>query len=322
MPNIISLVAEYAPERVRRTAVTTMFSGVPFGGFLGGLFARWLIPVFGWKSIFYLGGIVPIIIGLITLAALPESIRFLALRGTEGERIARIFRRIDPGFQGVNIRYVLPEERTEGLPVRELFRPGFALNTILLWIVFFMSLLIIYFTTNWLPTVLENAGLPLENAIVGTAAFHAGSVIGSIIIGSAGDRFNAKKVLGCVFFLGAIALALVGYAGGLGVTMLVISIVGFLCVGGQSGINALAAVLYPTSARSTGVGWALGVGRLGSIVGPLIGGIIIAMHWTLQQIYLLAAVPALIASGLIMCMRLKGGPADIKGTKLPAEVQD
>ncbi|MCL6592916.1 MAG: MFS transporter [Alicyclobacillus sp.] len=309
MPNIITLVAEYAPERIRKTAVSTMFSGVPFGGFIGAVLASWLIPAFGWESIFYAGGIIPLVIGLVAWGTLPESIRFLVLNRPDSQKVAKILQRMDANAGiDANTHFVLQEEKSEGIPVKELFRHGNAANTIFLWVVFFMSLLIIYFTTNWLPTVLHNVGLPLDKAILGVASLQGGGVLGSILIGSAGDKFNVKKVLVWTFILGAIGLALVGSGGSLGLTMFIIFAVGFLCVGGQCGINALAAVIYPTAARSTGVGWALGAGRVGSIIGPLIGGVIISWHWTLQQIYFVAAVPALLAALAMMFIRIKNAP--------------
>ncbi|MCL6601039.1 MAG: MFS transporter [Alicyclobacillus macrosporangiidus] len=188
--------------------------------------------------------------------------------------------------------------------MKHLFRSGYALNTVLLWIVFFMNLMIIYFVSNWMPTLLREAGLPLDKAIIGVVMLQGGGVIGGILIGSLGDRRSIRTVLAVAFLLGAVSLAVTGTMGTVPSVMAMVFISGLLVVGTQFGINALAASIYFTSVRSTGVGWALGIGRIGSIVGPLIGGALIAAHASLQTIFVVAAIPALIAGVAILLMRL------------------
>jgi AAHS family 4-hydroxybenzoate transporter-like MFS transporter len=306
MPNIIALTAEYSPSRTRKAMISAMFCGLPVGAVVGGLLARSMIPALGWKSLFYLGGIIPIVTGIIVAVALPESIRFLVTKDADSPKVARILRRIAPHTSfPASASFYLPEQRFEGMPVKHLFHRGYALNTVLLWIVFFMNLLIIYFVSNWMPTVLKEAGLPLDKAIIGVVMLQGGGVIGGIVIGSIGDRGSIRAVLAGSFILGAVSLAVTGTMHTVPSVMVMVFVSGLLVVGTQFGINALAASIYLTSVRSTGVGWALGIGRIGSIVGPLIGGTLVASHASLATVFRVAAVPALVAGAAVLLMRTK-----------------
>ncbi|MCL6594399.1 MAG: MFS transporter, partial [Alicyclobacillus sp.] len=257
MPNIIALTAEYMPLRIRKTMISVMFSGVPVGAVVGGLIASDMIPAYGWESMFYLGGIVPLVLGLILCAALPESARFLVTMGKSGsqDKVRRILRRIGVAA-GPQTTVVLAEQRLTGMPVRRLFDPGYARNTSLLWVVFFLNILIIYFVSNWLPTVLRNAGLPLSMAVIGVVALQGGGVVGAILLGRWCDAGPVRRVLGISFVLAAVTLGLIGYMHGVAATMLMIFAAGFFVIGAQNSLNALAASVYPTSVRSTGVSWA------------------------------------------------------------------
>ncbi|WP_067930071.1 MFS transporter [Alicyclobacillus kakegawensis] len=318
MPNIISLTAEYSPERVRKAMISAMFCGLPVGAVVGGLLATSMIPAWGWQSLFYLGGIIPMAIALLVACALPESIRFLVTKHAQSPKIARILSRISPSVSRADqATFVLSEPQQQGMPVKHLFRRGYAVNTVLLWIVFFMNLMIIYFVSNWMPTLLEDAGLPLDKAIIGVVMLQGGGVVGGILIGSLGDRKGLRAVLAVAFLAGAVSLAVTGTMHTLPSVMTMVFISGLLVVGTQFGINALAASIYLTSVRSTGVGWALGIGRIGSIVGPLIGGSLIAAHASLQTIFLVAAVPALIAGLATLGMRMR--PAETAAANMSAE---
>lgn len=178
--------------------------------------------------------------------------------------------------------------------------------TALLWLAFFMNLLVMYFLVNWLPSLLKELGLPLGVAILSTAILNLGGVIGAIILGRLIDNRDPYLVLGSAYAASALFIAVVAFAGAnLWVLLMGAFLAGFGVVGAQIGVNAVAAAVYPTSMRSTGVGWALGVGRIGSIIGPLAGGLLLGMGWTVQSIILTAVLPALIASGAIYALRRK-----------------
>lgn len=317
LPNVIALTSEYAPVRSRATIVTVMFCGFPLGAVLGGLASAKLIAAYGWPAVFYMGGILPLILAPALALWLPESIRFLVQRGAEPKRVAAICGRIDrAGAYEAGQRFVIEDRKLEGLPIKHLFREQRGWGTAALWLVFFCNLLLIYFLINWLPSLLREAGLSLDRAIVGTVALNAGGIVGGLALGRLIDRRGPFGVLGGAYLAGALLIALIGSLDtSVGAMMAVIALTGFCVLGTQFGINALAASYYPTSIRSTGVGWALGIGRIGSIVGPVLGGVVIALDWSIPQLFLLTAVPALVAALGVLMLKLLAGAGAISAPR-------
>ena len=300
MPNIIALTSEYAPQRLRATLVTVMFCGFPLGSTIGGLGSTWLIANWDWHSVFVVGGVLPLLLLPVLYFMLPESVRFLVARNAPESKIAPIVKRIDPDASPQAFIQGLKDEHStaaKGFSVFQLFREGRAPVTGLLWVAFFMNLLVMYFLVNWLPTLLKGAGLPLSLAILSTATLNLGGVVGAIALGRLIDKRSPYIVLGAAYAASAAFIAVIAF-GGVNLTVLLIgaALSGFGVVGAQIGCNALAASVYPTAIRATGVGWALGVGRIGAIVGPLVGGMLLARDWSPQNIILMAVIPALIAS--------------------------
>jgi MFS transporter, AAHS family, 4-hydroxybenzoate transporter len=305
MPNIIALTSEYAPKRMRAMLIAVMFCGFPLGSTVGGVVSAPLISSFGWQSVFILGGILP----LLTVAALciwlPESLRYLAARGVADKRIARLVARLNPAVvQNSESLYVTHGPRAVGFPVTKLFQEGRAPMTTLLWVAFFMNLLVMYFLVNWMPSLLRASGLALNVAILSTAVLNAGGVVGAIVLCRFVDRLDPYLVLGAAYSASALFIAGIAMGtGNLWVLMIATFLAGFGVVGAQIGMNALAASLYPTAIRSTGVGWALGVGRIGSIIGPVAGGILLGFGWNAQSVVLIAVVPALLAGIAVIALR-------------------
>ena len=306
MPNLIALTSEYAPARLRATAVMVMFCGFPLGSTIGGLIAGPLMDAYGWQAVFVVGGVAPLLLIPVLLLALPESIRFLATRGGAQERIARVLRRIDPAASAAEFVAEVQAEKAgaaQGLPMVQLFTHGRALGTVLLWVAFFMNLLVMYFLVNWLPTLIRESGLPMNLAILSSAVLNLGGVVGAVILARLLDRFSPFAVLGAAYALSAVFIAVLAFSGASAPAMLIAAaLAGFGVVGGQIGCNAVAAALYPTPIRSTGVGWALGFGRIGAIIGPLVGGALLAQAWTPQALILLAAAPALAAGAAVFLL--------------------
>jgi AAHS family 4-hydroxybenzoate transporter-like MFS transporter len=299
MPNIISLTSEYSPQARRATLVTLMFCGFPLGAVLGGLVSAQLMPHFGWPVVFYLGGVLPVILVPFLLLWLPESIRYLSARGGAQDKPLAILRRLDPaGAYSDATRCVLPEQKAEGSPISQLFAEGRGFGTALLWVMFFCNLLILYFLINWLPSVLRQAGMPIERAIIGTVVLNAGGIIGGLTLGRLVDRRRAFGVLTISYTAAAALVAAIGLSANsaIPVVMAIIFAAGFFVIGSQYCMNALAANYYPTALRSTGVGWALGIGRIGSIIGPVVGGAMIALGWDTPQLFTATAMPALVAA--------------------------
>jgi len=304
MPNPIALTCEYAPQRSRATMIMVMFIGFSLGSAVGGAIAAQLAPSYGWQSVFWLGGIFPLLLAPVLIFWLPESIRLLALKGTRNEYVAGLIRAINPALRfAPGTRFIAPEEHPEGFPVEHLFTEGRALATVLIWVMFFTNLLVIYFCATWLPTVINNTGVSVRLAVIATALFQVGGIVGTLVLAVLIERFGPYRVLAGAYFAAAILIAAIGQAGS--TIELVIPAVfgaGFCVVGAQIGANALTATFYPTFIRSTGVGWALGIGRVGSIIGPLLGGMMLSLQWHIPTIFFAGAVPVLIAGCAVLAM--------------------
>jgi MFS transporter, AAHS family, 4-hydroxybenzoate transporter len=297
MPNTIAVTSEFSPHRPRATMVMIMFCGFSAGAALGGLLAAALIPQFGWRSVFVVGGVAPLLLVPILALRLPESVRFLALTGRANERVADLLALVNPKAEFPLVtQFVVHEPGLAGIPMLHLFRDGRTLVTLLLWVVFFMSLLDLYFLTNWLPTVLNDLGASVSEAAVIGSMLQLGGVVGTFALGSVIDRFSFRA-LALVYFIAVFAVGAIGQLGHsvVFVTMAIFA-AGFCMVGGQIAANALAATFYPTSIRATGVGWALGIGRVGSIIGPLVGGMLLTMKWSAGTVFMAAAGAALCAA--------------------------
>lgn len=299
MPNIIALTSEYAPKRLRATAVTVMFCGFPLGSTLGGFLAAKMIPLYGWTSVFYLGGVLPILLVPILWYALPESLRFLVAQGSARNEIAAVLRRVTGADEGAiqAVGFVLPEEKISGFTVRHLFTEGRGRLTLLLWLAFFCNLLVMYFLVNWLPSLLKQAGYPLESAILATSILNLGGVAGGIALGRLIDRMGPFLILGSCYAIAGIFIGVVAAADRWPDLLYpALFVVGIGVVGAQIGMNAVTSTLYPTTLRATGIGWALGIGRLGSILGPAIGGLLLASGWNSSAILQASILPTFVAA--------------------------
>jgi len=296
MPNAIALTSEYMPSRYRATAVTAMMCGFSLGAAVGGFVAAGLIPRFGWESVFVAGGAVPLVIVPIAVLLLPESIRFLLARPGGQARATRYLSRIAPG--GAPSTLVADADAVaSGLLVTRLFTDGRAIVTLLIWVVYFTNLLDLYFLNSWLPTIMNDSGIRAETAIRVTALFQVGGCIGAVLLGYTLDRRRTFAVI-AVCFVWAAAWIVVTAEAGTSVPLLITAMLaaGVGIIGGQNGSHALSSDYYPTAIRATGVGWALGIGRIGSIVGPLIGGYLLTQAGGARQVLWMACIPALIAA--------------------------
>jgi len=297
MPNAIALTAEYSPRRRRSTMVALMLNGFILGSVAAGLLTARLVPLWGWQGIFLVGGILPLLLLPCLIFALPESVRFLILNGGPRETIARLLARIDARIAVEEaILAVSREHRPGRIFVTALFQDGLGRTTMLVWLVYFMSLLNLFLLASWLPTLMHALGLPVGLAILIATLLQVGGVFGSVS-GWVQDRVGPSKTIFCAYAIGALSIACIGLAGSNPVLlMFAVFGAGFGIVGGQSAANAVAAIAYPTRIRSTGVGWATGIGRLGSIAGPALAGILLAMNFSSQHIFFLAVIPAVLAA--------------------------
>ena len=256
---------------------------------------------------FVVGGVAPILFALVLAAGLPESVRFLAAGKTGNERLLRILNGMDPTAHiSSSTRFVTVEESVAGPHLAGLFLDGRAVGTVLLWIVFFMSLLDLFFISSWLPTILSRAGMSLDAAVIATVLVQTGGAAAAVLLGPVVDRFGFFVVLVPLYLVGMAATVMLGQGGPGGVPVVVVMGAAFLAgvgiLGGQTTSNVLAATYYPTTMRATGLGWALGIGRVGAICGPLIGGLLIQMRWDNARLFAVVAIPALLAALAIMLM--------------------
>jgi AAHS family 4-hydroxybenzoate transporter-like MFS transporter len=305
VPNATALVGEFSPKRSRVMLTMGITVGFTAGAAVAGFVALWLIPLFGWRSMFFVGGAVPLVIAVAMFFTLPESLQFLAVRRTRLDVLAYWLKKLDPSMQiDANTRFISNEKAHAGVPIVHLFREGRSTVTILLWIVYFMNLLNLYSLSNWIPTIFTGMGYSQNAALLAGTLLQVGGTIGTYGLAWLIARKGFVPVLVWTFVLAAISIALIGQPGlSFAAVATIVFIAGWCIVGGQPGLNTLAASYYPTALRSTGVGAGLGFGRLGAIIGPYAGGVLLAQQWTPQQLFWTAAVPAGI-SAIVMLVLL------------------
>jgi AAHS family 4-hydroxybenzoate transporter-like MFS transporter len=303
MPNTIALTAEYMPARVRASAVMIMFCGFSIGAAVVGWVARGIIPHFGWRGVFVVGGILPCLITALSIGFLPESIRFLLRKDPRDPRAVKYLSRIAPDAP-LSGDLVLAEDRAPGFVVKQLFVSGRHRVTLLLWVMFFANLLDLYFISSWLPIIQTGVGIPQDRAILIATLFQVGGTIGAVVLGRFMDRNLSFRLLALTYLGAAACVFLIGESGA-SVAWLIVTVfaAGFGVIGAQNGANALSAAVYPTAYRSTGVGWAFGVGRIGSILGPILGGMLVG---TTPRLFLWAAVPLMVAAAAAFVAALHG----------------
>jgi MFS transporter, AAHS family, 4-hydroxybenzoate transporter len=305
IPSTIALAVEYAPEQHRSFRVSVLFVGYTLGAAVGGMLTAALIGTFGWQSAFFVGGFASLALAVALFFLLPESARFLAVVGGRDLEIAAIVRKLRPDL-GVDAStgFKVGEHKVEpGMPVKHLFTDQRALITSLLWIAFITSLTGHHFLTSWLPTVLNRDGVPLAHAVVAGSLIQGGGALGSLIVGRLLDRLGMIAIVTAFIMSIPFVLLIGAFAMPEYLLMSVVFISGMCLLGGQIGLNALAGTIYPTFVRSTGAGWALGIGRIGSILGPIIGGVLIGMKLSMAALFICASIPAACCAVAVLALR-------------------
>jgi MFS transporter, AAHS family, 4-hydroxybenzoate transporter len=273
LPNLIATTNEVGSANHKNMLVMLMFCGFPLGATIGGLVSAPLIEAYGWPSVFITGGVLP-------LALVP--LLYLYLPKSSGP--------VSPS-----------PELGGGVPpannIAQLFLGGRAVPTLLLWTAFFSNLLVMYFLVNWLPSLLSMAGSSLSVATLSTALLNLGGIVGAVLFSRLINGPHALLVLACAYGVAAMALLLIARTdGNIPILLTGAGLAGAVVVGGQIAMNAVTASFYPAQIRSTGVGWALGVGRIGSIVGPLLGGLLLGSGWQGTSTVMFAIIPTLVAA--------------------------
>lgn len=304
LPNATALIAEYAPQKRRNLCVAVMFLGIPLGGLLGGVLAAQIVPLWGWQSVFIIGGGAPLCLLPLLWLSLPESLAFLVRQGAAGAATARgLLRRIDPAADLPLLAAPLANTDDRS-PIGELFRPGYAADTLKLWAAFFTNLIAVYFLISWVPTLLVEAGFDASQAALGSVALNLGGATGPLLLAAVSARYGTRWALPACLLLAAVSVAMTGQvAHSRALLLTLIFLCGFFIFGAQISLNSLAAYIYPTHARSTGVGWALGIGRIGSILGPVVGGLLLQRALGLPTYFLVFSTLLIAAAGAAFSIR-------------------
>jgi MFS transporter, AAHS family, 4-hydroxybenzoate transporter len=302
LPIVVALNNEFAPRRFRATLVVLMFTGITFGGGLPGVVAANFMASHGWRFLFEIGGLAPIVVGIALIFVLPESIKFLALQPSRRAELVTLLHRLRPGLDvGPQTEFVIRgEENRAKFSLKALFEGRLAALTPLFWIVNAINLMVFYFVNQWMPTILSTAGISVAHAAIATTLFQFGGTVGGLLIMRPLDKYGFLPVP--VLFACAIPIiACIGLAGSPeAVVMTLVALAGFCLLGLQFGIIATESNIYPTYIRSWGVGSCFAAGRVGSAVGPLFGGYLIAIHMPLQTMFFIAAIP--LAIGLVAAL--------------------
>lgn len=295
MPNAVALMNEYAPKRMRSTLVALMFSGYSLGGMLSAGVGIFMLPRFGWSSMFFVATL-PLLLLPLILHYLPESVGFLIRKGRT-EQARTLLKRLAPeaGISGDDTLQI-SGTKGKGASVLELFRGGLGVRTLSIWVAFFCCLLMVYALGSWLPKLMAGAGYSLGSSLSFLLALNFGGMAGAILGGWLGDRLNLVKVMIGFFLAAAFSISLLGINSPMPVLYLLIFIAGATTIGTQILLYAATAQLYGLNVRSTGLGWASGIGRNGAIVGPLLGGALMAIELPLQLNFLAFAIPGAIAA--------------------------
>ena len=291
-----ALVIEYAPRRIRATLFVVMFSGVTFGGGVPGLVAKAYMASYGWQILFWIGGLTPIVVAFIAMATLPESIKFLSLKQERRYRLVAQIERMQPGLNlNPDDHFIIGDEiNKEKFSYGAIFKGRLAWITPMFWLSNAVNLMIFYFINQWTPTILANAGYPVGDAVLAATAFQFAGTLGGLVIMRPLDKFGFIPVP--ILFACAIPIvALIGLPG-LSETaiMTLVAAAGFCLLGLQFGNISCETNVYPTYIRSWGVGSCFGAGRVGSVVGPIVGGWLISLQVPMQDLFLLAAVPLVV----------------------------
>ncbi|HEP1041541.1 TPA: MFS transporter [Serratia marcescens] len=302
MPNVGTLVAEFAPARRRAFLITVVFCGFTFGAAFGGFAASWLMPRFGWHAVLLLGGVLPVLFVPLLVVALPESVCFLVAKRAANGGIQRILAKLAPELDLRHSTVMLPSPNQACThPIKLVVSTQYRFGSLMLWGSYFAALFLFYTLGSWLPLLIKEGGFNVTQAAIITALFQAGGTLGSLFSGWLMDRSEPHRALASIYGMGALFTLLMGPAMGYPVLMGGCAMAIGFCIGGaNTGMNALSASFYPTEARATGSSWMHGIGRLGAILSALAGAEMLALGWSFSTIFTVLALPALLTVAMIV----------------------
>jgi benzoate transport len=304
LASLAAITSEYAPERYRSLAVVTVTAGYPLGAVLGGFIAAPLIPAYGWESVFFAGGGATLAMVIVVYFLMPESLQFLATKHPVNalEKFNAVLKRLGRSPVAA-LPAIDPAKHGDKANVLSLLTEARRAKTITLWLTFFFCFICLYFLMSWIPKLVVNAGLTETEGVYAAVAFNGGAVAGIVFLGYLASHIGLSKLIGTFLSTAAVGMIIFAFADGADNLILYLLVIGFLLQGGFTGLYAVAAKIYPTELRSTGLGWAIGLGRFGAVVGPYVGGVLIAANVSMEINFMVFAVPLLM--GGFMAYRLQ-----------------
>ena len=304
VPSGVNLISEFAPQGRRSTMITVMSSFYSVGAVLSALLAIAVIPQWGWQAVFYFA-VLPVLAVPLMLRYLPESAAFLELKGRRAE-LDQLLVKVDPDFRpGTELSLPSNNKQAQAARLPQLFSKGQALATVLLWVAFAMCMLMSYGLNTWLPKLMANGGYALGSSLGFLVTLNIGATVGALFGGWLADRLGVQRTLALFFMLAALSLAALGLQPGPLLLNLLLLIAGATTIGTLAVIHAYASIAYPAHIRSTGVGWAAGIGRLGAIAGPMLGGSLLTLELPFQQNFLAFALPGVIGALAIVFIQVR-----------------
>jgi AAHS family benzoate transporter-like MFS transporter len=295
MPNVIALVSDYSPKGTRSRMIATIMAGFSIGGVIAATLSMVIIPYFGWQSVFFFGAM-PLLLLPFLARSLPDTVGS-HMKKKEYKQVKELLVKVNPLYSPKKReKFVMNGTEMSSSPVKSLFTERRASSTVMFWIAYFMSLLMIYGLNTWLPKLMNEAGFPLGSSLSFLLALNVGATVGAIMMGWLADLWGVKKALIMFYIVAAITIMSLGITSNMLLLYVLVAIAGATTIGSQNLANSYVSQYYPSSIRSTGLGWALGIGRIGGIVGPLLGGFLLASTLSLQLNFIVFALPGVIAA--------------------------
>jgi AAHS family benzoate transporter-like MFS transporter len=310
MPNVVAVMTEYAPMRLRAFVVAGIFSGFQIGGVCGSLLSVLLFPLWGWRSVYYIGFLALLVVPL-CLMYFPDSPYFYFAKGRTVE-LRKVLLKIRPELM-IEDGATFEANRTGKASVAALFQEHRGMSTIAIWIVVFMDFYLIFGLGIWLPKLMMNAGYALSSSLWFSSAYFAGAFIGILAAGKCADRWGAKLVLYMCFPAAFVAITLLAFHPGTALIVILVAIAGGATSGGQAVTIAYSALFYPPAMRAAGQGFTFGMGRLGAVFGPAIAGILMSMKLSLLTLFLGVSIPGLLACLAVVFIQDRYGFAALAG---------
>ena len=306
LASLAAITSEYTPTKYKSLAVVTVTAGYPLGATMGGFIAAPLIPAYGWESVFYVGGSITLLMSIGVYFLMPESMQFLMTRQPVNALdklngvLVRLKKATLSALPEINL-----EEHSDKANVFSLLTPERRKRTINLWTTFFFCFFCMYFLISWIPKLVVNAGMTESEGVYASVAFNGGAFVGILVLGWISSRIGLSKVIGFFLSSSAIFMFIFALASGIDNLIVYLFIIGFLQQGGFTGLYAVSAKIYPTEIRTTGVGWAIGLGRFGAVLGPYLGGVFIAQGISMESNFMIFAVPLFISGVIAFYLRVK-----------------